>query len=271
MFTKFCNVPDAERARLPERRLAAGLRRRADDARPDVQRREHPPAAGNSNWPELDVPEVNTADRRRQGASPIRPSAPRRGPTSTSTIVGAGARYPVHLGLPGRSSPRRTCSGVQNAYSTTWDLQLHVASSRDAEDHSQSSGRPAARGRPDARPRIDRAMARYIVRRLAWHGAPADPRQRRHVPRLQRLPVHRPGGAARRPPADARARSRRSASTSGSTVPMHRPVRRLHLAHLRRIRTSAGATSSNADVLDADPRQPARDDLARRSAAWSSG
>ena len=44
MYTKFCNVPSAERGDLPERQLGQGLRRPADDPRPDVQRREHHPA-----------------------------------------------------------------------------------------------------------------------------------------------------------------------------------------------------------------------------------
>ena len=41
MYTKYCNVARRGRHGVPERRLAEGLRRRADDAGPDVQRQEH--------------------------------------------------------------------------------------------------------------------------------------------------------------------------------------------------------------------------------------
>ena len=61
MFTKFCNVPASEVDGVPVRRLVEGLRRRPDDARPDVQRREHHPVAATSNWPELDDPAINKA------------------------------------------------------------------------------------------------------------------------------------------------------------------------------------------------------------------
>ncbi len=42
MYTKYCQVPKRPACGLPERRLAEGLRRPRDPARPGVQRQEHP-------------------------------------------------------------------------------------------------------------------------------------------------------------------------------------------------------------------------------------
>ena len=120
MFTKFCNVPEVRGPRLPVGGLAAGLRRSADDARPDVQRGATSCEAGNSNWPELDVPELNDADQRGQARD--RPGRARAGVgRRQQDDHGAGAGDPVHVGLPGRSSPRRTCAACRAATAPTWD------------------------------------------------------------------------------------------------------------------------------------------------------
>ena len=50
-------------------------------------------------------------------------------------------------------------------------------------------------------------MARYIVRRLLWSVAAAGHRQRGRLHPLLRLPLGRPGAAARRPPGQRRTRS----------------------------------------------------------------
>ena len=104
MLTKFCNVPELRGQRLPVRRLAAGLRGSADDARPDVQRREHPPDG------ELQLARARRArgqqgDRRREARD--RPGRAR---------AGVGRRQPAE------SSPRRP------AIPYMWDYQTVVAS-----------------------------------------------------------------------------------------------------------------------------------------------
>ena len=56
MFTKFCNVPKSEVHVCPSVGWAAGLRRSADDARPDVQRGEHPRDAATRTGPSSTCP-----------------------------------------------------------------------------------------------------------------------------------------------------------------------------------------------------------------------
>ena len=70
MLTRFCQVPRSEVERLPVVRLGAGLLRPADRARPDVQRREHPPGL------ELELVRARRHDRERgdrQGEADVEP------------------------------------------------------------------------------------------------------------------------------------------------------------------------------------------------------
>ena len=60
MYTRYCNTPSAKVAICPNVGWLQGLRRRPDDARPDVQRQEHPPA-GQLQLAELDDPAINNA------------------------------------------------------------------------------------------------------------------------------------------------------------------------------------------------------------------
>ena len=119
MFTKFCNVPDSEVTRLPVRGLGAGLRRPADDARPDVQRREHHPQRATSNWPELDVPEVNKAiDDAKLVTEPAERA--QAWADANKLIVEQAPAIPYMWDYQAVvASPN--VRGVQNGYSTTWD------------------------------------------------------------------------------------------------------------------------------------------------------
>ena len=51
MFTKFCNVPDSEATVCPSVGWSKDFADAADDARPDVQRREHHPVAATRTGP----------------------------------------------------------------------------------------------------------------------------------------------------------------------------------------------------------------------------
>ena len=124
-------------------------------------------------------------------------------------------------------------------------------------------GRPAApRGGPAARRRVpppDHGPLHLTPPRR--HGADADPRQRGHLHHLQRLPVDRSGRPARRPAAVAR--EHRAHPHRSRPRPAHlRPVRRLHPERLPAPRLRAQLRHQPRRARP-DPREPARDDLAR--------
>ena len=82
MFTKFCNVPDSEVSVCP----SVGWLQDFSDPQTMLDptfNGENIIPSQNSNWPEIDVPGAQQGDRRREARRPIRPSARRRGPTST--------------------------------------------------------------------------------------------------------------------------------------------------------------------------------------------
>ena len=118
MFTRFCNVSDAEVNVCPSVGWAQDFA--------DPQTMLDPTfngnnilESGNSNWPELDVPEVNKAiedaklvtdpDERAQAWADV-----------NRMIVGAGAGDPVHVGLPDDRRRRRTSAACRAATRPSW-------------------------------------------------------------------------------------------------------------------------------------------------------
>ena len=166
---------------------------------------------------------------------------------------------------------RRLAERARRAERLQHDLgpELHLDQVGPAPLHP--AGRPAAsRGGPAGR----------ILRELTHgplhhppprrHGAAADPRQRGHLRHLQRLPVDRPGGAARRPAADARGDRADPRRTSGSTGPLYVQFGD-YIWNVFAHQDFGHSYVTNVDVLDQIREQPAGDDLAHDRRRRSSG
>ncbi len=127
MLTSFCQVPQVGDERLLRVRLGAGLRRPADRAGPDVQRREHPAGL------ELELVRARRQDGERgdrQGEAGRRPRrASRRVGRGEQADRGAGPGDPVHVGLP---VGRRVAERARRAERLLDDLglELHVPAVR---------------------------------------------------------------------------------------------------------------------------------------------
>ena len=108
---RFCNVAAGEGRDLPERRLAQGLRRRSDDARPDVQRQEHPPA-GQLQLAAAQRPEDQQGDGQGRGADRPEGARRRRGATIDKMVTEQAPGRPVAVGQAAadRSPPTSTAS-----------------------------------------------------------------------------------------------------------------------------------------------------------------
>ena len=110
---------EGERGDLPERRLAEGLRRRSDDARPDVQRQEHRPGE-QLNWPQLDDPEINEA--MDDAETIIDPASAAEG-WGEIDKHGHRARAPDPVALgQGPVVESKNVNGVLNQANASWDL-----------------------------------------------------------------------------------------------------------------------------------------------------
>ena len=100
MFTKFCNVPDSEVTVCPSVGWAQDFADPQTMLDPTFNGENIIPT-GNSNWPELDVPEVNKAI---DDAKLVTEPAERAQAWADVNKLhhGAGSVDPVHVGLPGR-------------------------------------------------------------------------------------------------------------------------------------------------------------------------
>ena len=267
MFTKFCNVPASEVNVCP----SVGWSKDFSDPQTMLDptfNGENIIPSQNSNWPELDDPEINKAiDDAKLVTDPAERA--QAWADVNKMIMEQAPAIPYMWDYQAVvASPNMR--GVQNGYSTTWDLELHLDQVGSDPD-PPGAGRPAAsRGGPAARssPR-GHPMAQYIIRRLLgmvlllilvsavtfviFNVFPStDPAALRagRQPTPEIIEAHPPRPRPR--PAPDR---RSSATTSGASSPT---------------RTSAGATSPTSTCSTRSARTcPPRS--RSRSAAWSSG
>ena len=118
MFTKFCNVPDSETSVCPSVGWAQDFADPQTMLDPTFNGENIIPT-GNSNWPELDVPEVNKAiddaklvtepAERAQTWADVNKMIMEQAPS-----IPYMWDYQVVVASP-------NVRGVQNGYSTTWD------------------------------------------------------------------------------------------------------------------------------------------------------
>ena len=121
MFTKFCNVPKSEVNVCP----SVGWSKDFQDPQTMLDLTfsgDNIFETGNSNWPELDVPEVNTAIRDAQIVNDPEERAQAWADVNRMIVEQAPAisymwDYQAILASP-------NVRGVQNDYSTTWDLNF---------------------------------------------------------------------------------------------------------------------------------------------------
>ena len=159
MFTKFCNVPDSEVNVCP----SVGWSKDFSDPQTMLDptfNGENIMPTQNSNWPELDVPEVNKAiDDAKLVTDPAERA--QAWADVEQADHGAGAGDPVHVGLPVDRRSRRTCAACR------------TATAPPGTGPSPRSGR--SRPEPSSRP----------ARRLARRAGPAPPSS-------DHGPLHRP-------------------------------------------------------------------------------
>ena len=123
MFTKFCNVPKSEVHVCPSVGWAQ------DFADPQTMldptfNGDNILETGNSNWPELDVPELN--DQINAAKLVTDPAERAHGVGRRQQgDHGAGAVDPLHVGLPGR---RRLAERARRAERLQHDLGLNFTS-----------------------------------------------------------------------------------------------------------------------------------------------
>ena len=98
MLTRFCNVPDSEVNVCPSVGWSLDFADPQTMLDPTFNGNNIIPSQ-NSNWPEVDDPQLNDADRGGEARDRARPSARRRGRTST-TRSWSGRLDPLHVGLP---------------------------------------------------------------------------------------------------------------------------------------------------------------------------
>ena len=101
MYTQLLQRAVGEGRDLPERRLAEGLRRRPDDARPDLQRQEHPRAGQLQLVRSSTYPTINNAMDKAEVLRP-RQRAGRPGPTIDKQVTAQAPADPVDLGQDSR-------------------------------------------------------------------------------------------------------------------------------------------------------------------------
>ena len=124
MFTKFCNVPDSEATVCPSVGWAQDFADPQTMLDPTFNGENIIPT-GNSNWPEMDVPEVNKAiDDAKLVTDPAERAHGVGGREQDDH--GAGSVDPVHVGLPGR---RRLAERARRPERLQHDLglELHLA------------------------------------------------------------------------------------------------------------------------------------------------
>ena len=127
MYTKFCNVPNAEVRRLPERRLVQGLLRPADASSTRRSTASSILPESNSNWSELDDPEINAAMDEAEVLVDPGGARRRRGRDDRQDDHRAGAGRPVPVGQAAAARPRRTSTRVLNEFDGDLGLRVHVA------------------------------------------------------------------------------------------------------------------------------------------------
>jgi peptide/nickel transport system substrate-binding protein len=118
MFTKFCNVPASEANVCP----SVGWSKDFSDPQTMIDptfNGENIPPTQNSNWPELNVPEVNKAiDEAKLATDPAERAQKWAAANKLVTEQAATIPYMWDYQAVAISPNMR---GVQNAYSTTWD------------------------------------------------------------------------------------------------------------------------------------------------------
>ena len=121
MFTKFCNVPDSEVHVCP----SVGWAQDFADPQTMIDPTFNGGAiveTGNSNWPELDVPEVNKAIDAATLVTEPQPRAEAWAEANKAVVEQAPAITYMWDYQALAASPN--VRGVQNGYSTTWDLNF---------------------------------------------------------------------------------------------------------------------------------------------------
>ena len=121
MFTKFCNVPDSDVHVCPSVGWAQDFADPQTMIDPTFNGSAIVPA-GNSNWPELDVPEVNKAI---DDASLVtEPQERAEAWAEANRLVVEQAPAITYMWDYQALAASPNVRGVQNGYSTTWDLNF---------------------------------------------------------------------------------------------------------------------------------------------------
>ena len=121
MFTKFCNVPDSEVNVCP----SVGWSQDFADPQTMIDPTFHGdniPETQNSNWPELNVPEVNQAIDEAKLETEPQARAEKWAAANKAVVEQAPAITYMWDYQSVVASPN--VRGVQNGYSTTWDLNF---------------------------------------------------------------------------------------------------------------------------------------------------
>jgi peptide/nickel transport system substrate-binding protein len=121
MFTKFCNVPDSEVHVCP----SVGWAQDFADPQTMIDPTFNGSAiveTGNSNWPELDVPEVNKAID--DAALVTEPQERAEAWAEANRLVVEQAPGITYMWDYQALAASPNVRGVQNGYSTTWDLNF---------------------------------------------------------------------------------------------------------------------------------------------------
>ena len=145
MFTKFCNVPDSEVNVCPSVGWAQDFSDPQTMLDPTFNGENIIPTQ-NSNWPELDVPEVNkTIDDAKLVTEPAERA--KAWADVNKTIMAQAPSIPYMWDYQSVvASPN--VRGVQNGYSTTWDLELHLDQVGPDRSIRPAGPPPRAAGRP---------------------------------------------------------------------------------------------------------------------------